>query len=154
MNYWLMKTEPDTFGLEDLKSRPRQTEPWDGVRNYQARNFMRQMKLGDQIAFYHSNCKVPGIVGIAEVASEPYPDPTQFDPESKYHDPKSDPGDPRWSLVDVRFVRELKRCISLSEIKSYAEQLDGLPLIRRGNRLSVMPIEAKHWKFLMKLEKQ
>ena len=108
MNYWLMKSEPDAFGIDDLRSRPRKTEPWDGVRNYQARNFMRDdMKKGDLIFFYHSNCKVPGIVGIAEVASAPYPDPTQFDPDSKYFDPKSDPDDPRWILVDVKYKRSL-----------------------------------------------
>lgn len=154
MQYWLMKSEPEAFSFDDLKARPKRTEPWDGVRNYQARNFMRdEMKIGDQIFFYHSNCKEPGIVGIAEVASTPYPDPTQFDPESKYFDPKSDPDDPRWILVDVRYKRDLKRPITLSEIKDHADALDGLQLIKRGNRLSVMPIAAEHWGYILGLEK-
>lgn len=154
MQYWLMKSEPEAFSFDDLKARPKRTEPWDGVRNYQARNFMRdEMKIGDQIFFYHSNCKEPGIVGIAEVASTPYPDPTQFDPESKYFDPKSDPDDPRWILVDVRYKRDLKRPITLSEIKDHADALDGLQLIKRGNRLSVMPIAAEHWGYILGMEK-
>ncbi|SRR6056297_2024906 len=155
MNYWLMKSEPDAFGLEDLKSRPKQTEPWDGVRNYQARNFMRdQMEKGDQVFFYHSNCKVPGIVGIAKVASTSYPDPTQFDPDSKYYDPKSDPDDPRWMLVDVKFVRELKRVLSLAEIKEHADALGDFALVRKGNRLSIMPVSEQQWHYLLGLEKQ
>lgn len=154
MQYWLMKSEPEAFSFDDLKARPKRTEPWDGVRNYQARNFMRdEMKVGDRIFFYHSNCKEPGIVGIAEVASKPYPDPTQFDPESKYFDPKSDPDDPRWILVDVRYKRDLKRPITLSEIKDHADALDGLQLIKRGNRLSVMPIAAEHWDYILGMEK-
>lgn len=154
MNYWLMKSEPDAFGIEELKSRPGRTEPWDGVRNYQARNFMRdEMRVGDPIFFYHSNCKVPGIVGIAEVASPPYPDPTQFDPDSKYYDPKSDPDDPRWVLVDVKFKRDLKRILSLSEIKDHAEALGDLALIRKGNRLSIMPLRQEQWEYLLGLEK-
>lgn len=154
MRYWLMKSEPEAFSFDDLKARPNRTEPWDGVRNYQARNFMRdEMKVGDRIFFYHSNCKEPGIVGIAEVASKPYPDPTQFDPDSKYFDPKSDPDDPRWILVDVRYKRDLKRPITLREIKEHADALDGLQLIKRGNRLSVMPIAAEHWDYILGMEK-
>lgn len=154
MQYWLMKSEPEAFSFDDLKARPNRTEPWDGVRNYQARNFMRdEMKVGDRIFFYHSNCKEPGIVGIAEVASKPYPDPTQFDPDSKYFDPKSDPDDPRWILVDVRYKRDLKRPITLGEIKEHADALDGLQLIKRGNRLSVMPIAAEHWDYILGMEK-
>ncbi len=154
MNYWLMKSEPDAFGLDDLKSRPRKTEPWDGVRNYQARNFMRdQMKVGDQIFFYHSNTKVPGIVGVAKVASKPYPDPTQFDSDSKYYDPKSDPSDPRWMLVDVKFVRELKRILSLAEIKEHADALGDFALVRKGNRLSIMPVSQAQWDYLLGLER-
>lgn len=152
MNYWLMKSEPDAFGIDDLERVG--TEPWDGVRNYQARNFMRDdMKVGDKIFFYHSNCKEPGIVGIAEVASKPYPDPTQFDPDSKYYDPKSDPDEPRWMLVDVKFKRRTRRIISLREIKQHADVLDGLQLIKRGNRLSVMPIDKQHWDYLLGMEK-
>ncbi|WP_376691320.1 EVE domain-containing protein [Wenzhouxiangella sp. EGI_FJ10409] len=152
MQYWLMKSEPDVFGIDDLERVG--VEPWDGVRNYQARNFMRDdMKLGDKIFFYHSNCKEPGIVGIAEVASKPYPDPTQFDPDSKYHDPKSDPDDPRWMLVDIKYKRHTKRTLSLREIKDHADALDGLQLIKRGNRLSVMPIDKGHWDYILGMEK-
>ena len=153
MQYWLMKSEPDEFGLEDLKKRPGQTEPWDGVRNYQARNMMRdEMKKGDQAFFYHSNTDVPGIVGIVEISREGYPDDTQFDPEDKHYDPKSNPDNPRWYRVDVTFRRELKRKLSLKEIKSHYKDLEGLPLIRRGNRLSIMPVEKKHWDYLVGLE--
>ncbi|QKK03445.1 MAG: EVE domain-containing protein [Pseudomonadota bacterium] len=152
MNCWLMKSEPDAFSIDDLKAVG--TEPWDGVRNYQARNFMRDdMSPGDPVLFYHSNCKEPGVVGIAEVASRPYPDPTQFDPESKYFDPGSDPDDPRWILIDVAYRRHLKRVIGLREIKQHADALEGLPLIRRGNRLSVMPVARHHWDYMLELEK-
>ncbi len=154
MKYWLMKSEPDAFSIDDLKGRPTQTEPWDGVRNYQARNFMRDdMKVGDKIFFYHSNCKVPGIVGIAEVASKPYPDRWQFDPESDYFDPKSDPDDPRWILVDIKYKRHTKRLISLAEIKAHAEALDDFALTRRGNRLSIMPVTKVQWDYLLGMEK-
>ena len=153
MNHWLMKSEPDVFGIDDLERVG--TEPWDGVRNYQARNFMRdEMKKGDKIFFYHSNCKTPGVVGIAEVASKPYPDPTQFDPDSNYHDPKSDPDDPRWMLVDIKYKRHTRRTISLREIKEHGESLEGLPLIRKGNRLSVMPVDKAHWDYILGMEKQ
>lgn len=153
MRYWLMKSEPNEFGLDDLKQRPKQTEPWDGVRNYQARNFMRdEMRMGDPVFFYHSNCKEPAIVGIAEVASQAYPDPTAFDPEDPHYDPKSDPDNPRWYLVDIRFKRELERPLTLKTIKAHAGNLEGLHLIRRGNRLSVMPVSAEHWKYLLSLE--
>ncbi len=152
--YWLMKSEPDTFGIADLASRPNQTEPWDGVRNYQARNMMRDaMQPGDQVFFYHSNCEVPGIVGIAEIAGAPRPDPTAFDPEAKYHDPKSDPDNPRWYLVDVRYRRHLKRVIPLAELKEYAAGVLGeMPLVRKGNRLSIMPVTPEQWAFILGLE--
>ncbi|MBT8106776.1 MAG: EVE domain-containing protein [Gammaproteobacteria bacterium] len=150
MAYWLMKSEPDAYGIDDLERDQR--EPWDGIRNYQARNMMRDdMKVGDEAFFYHSNCKEPGIVGIMKIASEPYPDPTQFDRKSKYFDPKSSKDDPRWILVDVQFVRKLDRTISLTEIKA-TKGLDGLILTRKGNRLSIMPIENKHWNKLLRLE--
>lgn len=140
MNYWLMKSEPDVFSFEDLKSRPKQTEPWDGVRNYQARNFMRDdMKVGDQILFYHSNTNPPGVAGIAQVASKPYPDPTAFDKKSKYHDPKSDPVNPRWILVDVSFKSDIKRLVSLEEMKGMLE-LSEMRALQRGNRLSITPV--------------
>lgn len=150
--YWLMKSEPSEFSIDDLEARPHQTEPWDGVRNYQARNMMRdQMKKGDRIFFYHSNCDVPGITGIAEVAGKSYPDPTAFDPDDSHYDPKSDPEDPRWYLVDVKFVRKTKRTIPLAELKEQPE-LAEMPLVRRGNRLSVMPVSPEQWKFILSLE--
>jgi predicted RNA-binding protein with PUA-like domain len=150
MAYWLMKSEPDVFGIDDLKSVRR--EPWDGVRNYQVRNMMRDdMRKGDLAFFYHSNCKEPGIVGLMTVASAAYPDPTQFDPDSKYYDPKSDPDNPRWLLVDVRYKRKLKRTISLAELKA-RDDLDGFWLTRRGNRLSVMPVSDEHWQTILSLE--
>ncbi|ATS22363.1 MULTISPECIES: EVE domain-containing protein [Xanthomonas] len=150
--YWLMKSEPDTFSIDDLERVG--TEPWNGVRNYQARNFMRDgMRVGDGVFFYHSNCKVPGIVGIAKVASEAYPDDTQFDPSSDYHDPKSTREDPRWMLVDVAFERKLTRTISLDEIKQQADALgEGFALIARGNRLSILPVTAAQWKLLLAME--
>lgn len=154
MNYWLMKSEPSVFGIDDLAARPKKTEPWDGVRNYQARNMMRdQMKKGDQVFFYHSNCDEPGIVGIMEVVREGYPDHTAFDPKQKYYDPKSDPENPRWYMVDVKFKRKLKRNISLRELKALQDpRLDDLPLVRKGNRLSVMPLSKVHWDLVLELE--
>lgn len=152
MNYWLMKSEPGEFSIDDLAARPAQTEPWDGVRNYQARNMMRdQMKLGDQVFFYHSNCEVPGIVGLAEIAREAYPDPTAFDPDHKHYDPKSRVDQPTWFMVEVRFVRKLRRVIALAELKDRSE-LNGLALIRRGNRLSVMPVDERQWEFVLAME--
>ena len=152
MNYWLMKSEPDVFGIEHLKKCPAKTEPWDGVRNYQARNMMRDdMKKGDLVFFYHSNCKQPGIVGIMKVVREGYPDHTAFDAKEKYFDPKSDPDNPRWYMVDVRYVRMLKRTITLTELKTH-KQLSDFQLVRRGNRLSVMPVSKKDWDFILTLE--
>ncbi|UHQ24138.1 EVE domain-containing protein [Lysobacter sp. 5GHs7-4] len=150
--YWLMKSEPDTFSIDDLE-RVR-TEPWNGVRNYQARNYMRDgMKVGDGVLFYHSNTAVPGIAGLATIASAAYPDPTQFDAKSDYHDPKSTREDPRWLLVDVAFERKLKRVITLDEIKARADELgEDFALTRRGNRLSVLPVSAAQWKLLLAME--
>lgn len=150
--YWLMKSEPDAFSIDDLRKVG--VEPWNGVRNYQARNFMRDgMQVGDGVLFYHSNCPVPGIVGVAKVASAAYPDPTQFDKKSDYYDPKSKPEEPRWVLVDVAFERKLKRTIPLDEIKQQADALgDGFALIARGNRLSVLPVTAAQWKHLLSME--
>lgn len=149
--YWLMKTEPDAFSIDDLARVG--MEPWNGVRNYQARNNIRSMQPGDGVLFYHSSCDVPGIVGAATIASEAYPDPTQFDPKSDYYDPKSTHEEPRWSLVDVAFDRKLQRTIALEEIKQHADALgDEFALIRRGSRLSVMPVTAAQWKFLLSLE--
>jgi len=152
VKHWLMKSEPGEFSIDDLERRPGQTEHWDGVRNYQARNMMRDdMKTGDAVFFYHSNCATPGIVGIARISREAYPDPTAFDPENKHFDPASDPAKPRWLMVDVRFVRKLKRTIALAELKDRPE-LEGLALLRRGNRLSIMPVEAAMWDFILSLE--
>ena len=152
MQYWLMKSEPEEFSIDDLARRPGKTEPWDGVRNYQARNMMRdQMRTGDSIFFYHSNCDIPGIAGIMQVHKESYPDPTAFDPEDKHYDPTSDPDDPRWFLVDVKYVRKLKRVISLQELKSHAE-LEAMALVKRGNRLSIMPVTQAQWDFILSLE--
>lgn len=152
MNYWLMKSEPDTFSITDLYNKPERTEHWDGVRNYQARNMMRDdMKTGDLAFFYHSNCQEPGIVGIMEIVREGYPDFHAFDSADLHYDPKSDPEHPRWFMVDVQFVRQLSRNITLSELKERSE-LAGFPLIRRGNRLSIMPVGSEQWHFILGLE--
>ncbi len=151
MNYWLMKSEPSEFGIDDLKNMPEQTEHWDGVRNYQARNMMRdQMKTGDQVFFYHSNCEEPGIVGTMEVVKEGYPDFLAFDPKDKHYDPKSDPEKPRWFMVDIRYIQKFPRTITLKELKLKPE-LEGLPLVRRGNRLSIMPVTEDQWEFIHSL---
>ncbi len=150
MAYWLMKSEPDAYSIDDLERDG--VEKWDGIRNYQARNMMRdEMKIGDEIFFYHSNCKEPGIVGIAKVASESYPDPTQFEKKSRYFDPKSSKDEPRWWLVDVAFVRKMKRNLTLTEIKA-EKRLEDMILARKGNRLSIMPVNKTHWKKILSLE--
>ena len=147
-----MKSEPDVFGINNLYNKPNQTEHWDGVRNYQARNMMRDaMKLGDQVFFYHSNCDEPGIVGIMEVVKEGYPDFTAFDPDDSHFDPKSDPANPRWMMVDVKFVKTLSRTISLKELKARPELVD-MAVVRPGNRLSIMPVSAIEWSFILGLE--
>jgi len=152
MRYWLMKSEPDVFGIDDLMNRPDQTEPWDGVRNYQARNLMRDaMQPDDLVFFYHSNCTMPGIVGIARIIRAAYPDTTAFDPHHKHYDPAGSPEQPRWFMVDVGFVRKLARTISLTELKTWPELAD-MPLVRRGNRLSVMPVSPAQWAFILSLE--
>ena len=149
--YWLMKSEPDEFSIDDLSRVV--VEPWTGVRNYQARNFMRSMQPGDGVLFYHSNAEVPGVYGVAEVACAAYPDPTQFDTRSDYHDPKATREQPRWDLVDVRFVRKLGRPVSLDMIRAQADRLgDDFALIRKGNRLSVLPVTAAQWKTILSLE--
>ncbi len=150
MASWLMKSEPDVYSIDDLKRDGR--EMWDSIRNYQARNMMRDdMRIGDDVFFYHSSCKEPGVVGIAKVASKPYPDPVQFDKKSRYFDAKSDKDNPRWILVDVEFVRKLQRNITLTEIKA-EKSLADMILVRRGNRLSIMPVEKKHWDKILSLE--
>ncbi len=149
MQRWLMKTEPGTFSIDDLARR--KVEPWDGVRNYQARNFIRSMRRGDAVMIYHSNCPQTGVAGLAKVASAPKPDPTQFDPEGDHFDPGSDPADPRWTLVDVRFARKLKRVITLDELKALPN-LGDFALIRRGNRLSVLPVSDAQWQAILAIE--
>ena len=154
MNYWLMKSEPETFGIDALAKSPRKTTHWDGVRNYQARNFMRdRMSLGDRAFFYHSNCAEPAIVGIIKVVKTGYPDHSAFDPKDKHYDPDSDPNDPRWYMVDVRLERKLARPVTLATLRQYSNSaLEGLALLQRGNRLSITPVSASHWKFILDLE--
>ncbi len=152
MNYWLMKSEPSAFSIDDLKTMPGQTEHWDGVRNYQARNMMRdQMMVGDRAFFYHSNCNVPGIVGLMEVMREGYPDHTALDPKSKHFDEKSNPDNPRWFMVDVAYMRHTKRVISLAELKAHSA-IENMPLVRKGNRLSIMPVSETEWNFILSIE--
>ena len=145
MNHWLMKSEPDAFGIDDLKRRG--TEPWSGVRNYQARNFMRdQMRPGDGVLFYHSSCAEPGIAGIAEVAGAAYPDATQFERSSPYYDPKAKRDAPRWFNVDVRALRKT-RLVPLAELRNH-KPLARMRLLRPGNRLSITPVSALEWKYI------
>lgn len=153
MKYWLMKSEPDTFSIEDLKKCPKRTEHWDGVRNYQARNYMRdQMKLGDLILFYHSSCKNIGIAGLAKVVKESYPDHTQFDHKSKYYDPKATLEKPRWFMVDVKWVCSFKEIITLDLLKKSA-QLKQMHLVQKGSRLSIQPVTKKEYEFILSLTK-
>ncbi len=150
MQHWLMKSEPGNYSIDDLKVD--RVTWWDGVRNYQVRNMMRDdFRKGDLAFFYHSECKEPGIVGVMTITSGAYPDPTAFDPKEKYFDPKSDPENPRWLMVDVRYQRRLKRPISLKELKNHGE-LAEMPLLRRGNRLSITPVTPDQWAFIMSLE--
>ncbi len=152
MNYWLMKSEPDTFSIDDLAQRPQQTEPWNGVRNYQARNMMRDaMQLGDLVFFYHSNCAEAGIVGIMEIVKAGYPDDSAFDPDSPYFDAKSDKANPRWIMVDVKLIRKLTRTITLKELKAKVDLTD-FALVKQGNRLSIMPMSQAQWDFILTLE--
>jgi predicted RNA-binding protein with PUA-like domain len=152
--HWLLKSEPDVFGIEDLRRAPGRRTHWDGVRNFQARNYLRdEMRVGDLAYFYHSNCVEPGIVGIVQVCKSGYPDPSQFDKKSEYYDARSTRAKPRWYMVDVRFVRKLKTPITLEELRKYADDsLSGLTLLRRGNRLSVSPVSTRHWQFIATLE--
>lgn len=152
MNYWLMKSEPDCFSIDDLQARPKQTEPWDGVRNYQARNFMREMAKGDRVFFYHSNANPPGIIGTATVVKTAYPDPTQFDPDNEHYDPKSNVDNPRWDLVEIKFEQKFKEIIDLQTLKAMPE-LEGMPLLRKGNRLSVMPVSPAHFEHILAVSK-
>jgi predicted RNA-binding protein with PUA-like domain len=153
MNHWLMKSEPDVFGVDDLAKSPRKTTFWSGVRNYQARNFMRdQMRVGDLAFFYHSNCDEPGIVGVMKVVKAGYPDHTAFDRDSDGFDPDSDASSPRWYMVDVQLQRKLAKPITLALLRQHEKRgLKGLALLQRGNRLSVTPVSASHWKFILDL---
>ena len=148
MRYWLMKSEPEAYGIDDL-AKDKSTH-WNGVRNYQARNFMRdQMALGDPVFFYHSNCEEPGIVGIAEVCKLAYPDESQFDRKSKYYDPESSREDPRWLNVDIGFVRRIGP-VTLAQLRSH-EALAGMRILQRGNRLSITPVDPAEWKYILRL---
>ena len=151
--YWLMKSEPRVFSIEDLAQSPKQTTCWDGVRNYQARNFMRAMKPGDQVLFYHSNANPPAIVGIAEVAATAYPDPTQFERNHKHFDSASDPKAPRWDMVDIRYVRTFTVPISLDSLRT-EKALAGMALLQKGSRLSVQPVTNGEWEYIQRLAKE
>jgi predicted RNA-binding protein with PUA-like domain len=149
MRYWLMKSEPDEFSIDDLAKGKNKTAPWTGVRNYQARNFMRdQMRVGDRVFFYHSSCPEPGIAGLAEVASTAYPDATQFDAKSKYYDPKATRETPRWMHVDLKFVSKLP-LVSLAELRLHPE-LARMHVLQRGSRLSITPVAPDEWRFIMR----
>ena len=151
MNHWLMKSEPDAFGIDHLKQRG--TEPWSGVRNYQARNFMRdRMKPGDLAFLYHSSCAEPGVYGVMEIATPSYPDPTQFDRKSPYYDAAATREQPRWFLVDVKYRRHLKRPVLLTELRAREKTLKGLMLLRKGSRLSIQPVSEEHWERILALE--
>lgn len=151
--YWLMKSEPAVFSIDDLAGATKGTTGWDGVRNYQARNFMRAMKPGDQVFFYHSNANPPAIVGIAEVVATAYPDPTQFERGHKHFDPASDPKAPRWDMVDIRHVRTFETPISLDSLRTEAA-LKGMALLQKGSRLSVQPVAKAEWDYIVRLAKQ
>jgi len=142
--YWLMKSEPSVFSLKDLRTRPRFIDHWDGVRNYVARNYMRGMKKGDLVLFYHSNCETPGVAGLAEVVREAYPDLTAFDPLSRYYDPKSLRGNPRWVMVDVQWKEDFQRIVSLGEMRN-TPALKGMKVLKKGQRLSVMPVTREEF---------
>ena len=151
MRFWLLKTEPDTFSFDDLKARPNKTEPWNGVRNYQVRNMMRdEMNIGDLGFFYHSSCPQPGIAGLIRIVREAYPDSTQFDPSSDYFDAGSKPEAPRWLMVDVKWQADFKKFVSLDTLKA-DPKLAEMVILRKGNRLSITPVEKVHWDRICKL---
>jgi len=153
VQHWLIKTEPGTFSVDDLEHAPRRTTAWDGVRNYQARNMLRdQMQRGDQAFLYHSSCDVPGIVGIVEVVKAGYPDPTAFERGHHHFDPDSDPENPRWFMVDVKLTQRLPRPITLAQLREHAAELEGMLLLRNGNRLSVTPVSEAHWNYILEIE--
>jgi predicted RNA-binding protein with PUA-like domain len=150
--YWLMKSEPTAFSIDDLAKVPGRTTCWDGVRNYQARNFMRSMRLGDQALFYHSKVDPPAVAGVAEVVRKAYPDPTQFDRRDQHYDPASDPADPRWDMVDIRLVRKFSIPLSLDMLRAQPK-LKGMELLRKGSRLSVQPVTRREWDLVLALSK-
>jgi predicted RNA-binding protein with PUA-like domain len=153
MKHWLLKTEPTTFGIEHLARAARQTTGWDGVRNFQARNFLRAMGQGDECLLYHSSTAVPGVAGIVRVVRAAYPDPTAFDRRDAHFDPDSDREHPRWYAVDIQLVRAFKRIVTLTELRAHADaRLHGMIILRPGNRLSVTPVEDAHWRFVLSLE--
>lgn len=148
--YWLMKSEPSAFSIDDLMKAPQQTTCWDGVRNYQARNFMRSMAIGDRVLFYHSNADPPAAVGIAEIVKIAYPDPTQFDKKDKHYDPESDPSTPRWDMVDIKYIRKFLQPVSLDQLRK-EPKLKGMVLLRKGSRLSVQPVTPAEWEHVLTL---
>jgi predicted RNA-binding protein with PUA-like domain len=148
--YWLMKSEPTTFSIDDLLRSPNHVTYWDGVRNYQARNFMRSMAVGDQVLFYHSNTDPPAVVGIAEVVTTAYPDSTQFDKKDTHYDPESKSSEPRWDMVDIKYVRKFTRALTLDELRKESK-LNGMVLLKKGSRLSVQPVTPLEWRHIMKL---
>ena len=153
IQYWLMKSEPEAFSIDDLARAAKQTTGWDGVRNYQARNFMRSMNVGDQVLFYHSRADPPTMMGIAKVVRTAYPDPTQFDPKDTHYDPDSDPKEPRWDMVDIRLTLRFKTPLCLERLRQ-EPQLKHMELLRKGSRLSVQPVRKKEWEVILRLERQ
>lgn len=153
MNYWLMKSEPDSYSIDHLAKKPKQTDRWEGVRNFQVRNMLRdQIKPGDLAFFYHSSCKIPGIAGVMEVVSAGYPDPTALNPESHYYDPKSTADAPRWFMVDVRLLKKFPQVIPLTELRQHP-QLSGMLLLKKGSRLSITPVTPQQWQFIASLSR-
>lgn len=153
MNYWLMKSEPGTFGIDHLAAAKGKTTGWDGVRNFQARNYLREMHQGDLAFFYHSSCDVPGIAGIVKIAREAYPDPTAFDAANDHYDADSDRANPRWFMVDVKLERKFARVITLDELRSHEKgKLKSMIVLKRGNRLSITPVTQSEFAFITSLE--
>ena len=152
MNYWLMKSEPSTFGVDHLARAKNRTTGWDGVRNFQARNFLRSMKKGDLAFFYHSSCDVPGVAGVVSIEREAYPDPTAFDPKHDHYDPDSDPAAPRWYMVDVKLQKKFDEVVTLETLKSHgSSKLKNMIVLKRGNRLSITPVTKSEWDFINSL---
>ncbi|MBI5100571.1 MAG: EVE domain-containing protein [Nitrospirae bacterium] len=151
--YWLMKSEPTVFSFDDLMAKPDATDHWEGVRNYQARNYMKAMNKGDLALFYHSNCEIPGVIGITEIVREAYPDHTSWDPSSQYFDPKSAPEKPRWYMVDVKAKKKLKKIVSLNELRG-VDELRGMKVLQKGQRLSVMPVTKEEFEKILEIEKE